>query len=57
MGRILGRKIQEVFKLEFLYYFGNMSADDKVKSIEEFKNKPEVKVLVSVSLVAWIEGA
>jgi len=46
MGKIVGRKLQDMPNLDFVYYFGSMSTAGKAKSLDAFEKKREVKVMV-----------
>ncbi len=46
MARILGR-VLESERIKFLYYFGNLSKDQRHANIKAFESDPEIKVLVS----------
>lgn len=46
MGMITGRMLEDE-GVNFLYYFGEMTKDEKAQNLETFKNGTEVKVLVS----------
>lgn len=45
-GRIVGRMLQDA-NIDFLYYFGSMSHAEKRKAVEDFKEKKEIRVLVT----------
>jgi hypothetical protein len=45
-GRIIGRMLQDA-NLDFLYYFGSMSHEEKYKAVKDFTEKKEIRVLVS----------
>ena len=44
-GIILGRRLSEE-KIGFLYNFGYMSMKQRDTAVEDFTNKPDIKVLV-----------
>jgi SNF2 family DNA or RNA helicase len=46
VGRILGRVLEQE-QIKFLYYFGEMSREEKEDNIKDFHSKPDIKVLVS----------
>lgn len=45
-GRIIGRMLQDA-NLDFLYYFGSMSHEEKYKAVKDFTEKKEIRVLIS----------
>jgi len=46
MGRIIGRKLQDMPDLDFVYYFGDMSVMERDKSVKALETQEEVKVMV-----------
>jgi hypothetical protein len=48
-GKILGRMLQRAGIYDFLYFYGEMSQKQKAKSISDFKENPNQKILVSFS--------
>ncbi|KAB5577908.1 P-loop containing nucleoside triphosphate hydrolase protein [Coniochaeta sp. 2T2.1] len=46
LGRILGRVLQQE-GINFLYYFGEMSREEKEDNVKVFHNVPDVKVMVA----------
>lgn len=52
IGRILGRVLQQE-QIKFLYYFGEMSREEKEDNIKDFHKKQEIKVLVSTVVRRW----
>lgn len=46
LARILGRVLAEE-GINFLYYFGSMTKDQRNKAVETFQDDPNAKVMVS----------
>ncbi|KAK3902374.1 81e4ad1c-ff53-4b31-96ff-86feb7e2e2d8 [Staphylotrichum tortipilum] len=46
MGCIIGRMLREE-EIPFLYYFGDLSQDEKRAAIADFQDNPNIKVLIS----------
>ena len=50
MGRLIGRKLQEMPNLDFVYYIGDMTLVDRDRAIETLHLKKDVKVMVGSRL-------